>query len=93
MTFLFQSLLAVGLPLIAVPLLIHLINLRRHRRIQWAAMEFLLKARVLPLEANTEKLEICQTLTPKGLSQIMRATKSAAPPRSVNTRFSNTDTQ
>lgn len=42
MTFLFQSLLAIGLPLIGVPLLIHLINLRRRRRVDWAAMEFLL---------------------------------------------------
>lgn len=44
MTFLFQSLLTLGLPLIALPVLIHLINLRRHRRIQWAAMEFLLES-------------------------------------------------
>ncbi len=42
MTFLFQSLLGIGLPLIGVPLLIHLINLRRRRRIDWAAMDFLL---------------------------------------------------
>lgn len=31
-----------GLGLLAVPVLIHLINLFRHRRIEWAAMEFLL---------------------------------------------------
>ena len=42
MTFLFQSLLGIGLPLVGVPLLIHLINLRRRRRIDWAAMDFLL---------------------------------------------------
>ena len=28
--------------LIAVPLLIHLINMMRHKRVKWAAMEFLL---------------------------------------------------
>ncbi len=44
MSFLFQSLLAVGLPLLALPLLIHLINLRRHRRVAWAAMDFLLES-------------------------------------------------
>ena len=44
MSFLFQSLLTIGLPLIALPVLIHLINLRRHRRVQWAAMEFLLES-------------------------------------------------
>jgi hypothetical protein len=43
-SFLFQSLLAVGIPLIGLPLLIHLINLRRHRRMEWAAMEFLLES-------------------------------------------------
>ena len=31
-----------GLLLLGVPLVIHLINLFRHRRRQWAAMEFLL---------------------------------------------------
>jgi len=43
-SFLFQSLLAIGLPLLALPLLIHLINLRRHRHIEWAAMDFLLES-------------------------------------------------
>jgi hypothetical protein len=43
-SFLFQSLLTIGLPLVALPLVIHLINLRRHRRIEWAAMEFLLES-------------------------------------------------
>ena len=28
--------------LVLVPLLIHLINMMRHKRVQWAAMEFLL---------------------------------------------------
>ncbi|MCH2114770.1 MAG: BatA domain-containing protein [Pirellulales bacterium] len=44
MTFLFQSLLVAGLPLVGLPLLIHLINLRRRRRVQWAAMDFLLES-------------------------------------------------
>ena len=44
MSFLYQSLLLVGLPLIVLPLLIHLINLRRHRRVEWAAMDFLLES-------------------------------------------------
>lgn len=38
----FQSLLWWGLPLVAVPIIIHLINLLRHRKVTWAAMEFLL---------------------------------------------------
>ena len=41
-TFDFTSLLWWGLPLAAAPILIHLINLLRHRRVKWAAMEFLL---------------------------------------------------
>jgi hypothetical protein len=40
-TFLNQPLLW-GLGLAAVPVIIHLINMMRHRRVQWAAMEFLL---------------------------------------------------
>ena len=35
---------ATRLPLIAVPILIHLINLRRQQRIRWAAMQFLLES-------------------------------------------------
>src|SRR3989304_181180 len=37
-----HPLLLWGLPMVALPVLIHLINMMRHRRIQWAAMEFLL---------------------------------------------------
>jgi hypothetical protein len=38
----FAPLVWWGLPLIAAPLLIHLINLLRHRKVRWAAMELLL---------------------------------------------------
>lgn len=41
-TFDFQPLLWWGLPFAAAPLVIHLINLLRHRRVRFAAMEFLL---------------------------------------------------
>jgi len=41
-TFDFLSLLWWGLPLAAAPIIIHLINLLRHRKVPWAAMEFLL---------------------------------------------------
>lgn len=44
MSFLFPTLLTIGLPLIAVPVLIHLINLRRQQKIRWAAMQFLLES-------------------------------------------------
>lgn len=40
-TFLHPALLW-GLPIVAVPVLIHLINMMRHHRVHWAAMEFLL---------------------------------------------------
>ena len=43
MQFLYQG-LAWGFLLAFVPVLIHLINMMRHRRIQWAAMEFLLQS-------------------------------------------------
>ncbi len=35
----------LALPLIALPILIHLLNHRRHRTIQWGAMQFLLSAK------------------------------------------------
>ena len=44
MSFLFPTLLTIGLPLMAVPILIHLINLRRQQHIRWAAMQFLLES-------------------------------------------------
>jgi hypothetical protein len=40
-SFVHAALLA-GLAMIAAPVLIHLINMMRHRRVRWAAMEFLL---------------------------------------------------
>ena len=43
MSFLQPSLL-LALPLVALPIIIHLINRMRFKRIRWAAMEFLLKA-------------------------------------------------
>src|SRR5438874_9300928 len=43
MTFL-QPLLLVALPLVALPVIIHLINQRRYQTIRWAAMIFLLAA-------------------------------------------------
>src|SRR5437899_6645249 len=43
MTFL-QPFLLVALPLVALPIVIHLIDQRRHQTIRWAAMIFLLAA-------------------------------------------------
>jgi hypothetical protein len=44
MSFLFPTLLWAGLPLVALPLVIHLLNPQRQRRIRWAAMQFLLES-------------------------------------------------
>ena len=41
-TFDFLPFLWWGLPFVAAPVIIHLINLLRHRKVPWAAMEFLL---------------------------------------------------
>ena len=40
-----QPIALFGIALAATPILIHLINLMRHRRESWAAMRFLLKAK------------------------------------------------
>ena len=37
-----HPLLLWGLPIVGLPVLIHLINMMRHRRVEWAAMEFLI---------------------------------------------------
>ena len=44
--------------LIALVLIIHLINLLRHRRVQWAAMEFLLRS----YRRNRRRVQIKQWL-------------------------------
>ena len=41
----YAPLLLLGLPLITLPILIHLINRQRHRTIAWGAMMFLLDAK------------------------------------------------
>ena len=43
MQFVYQA-LTWGFLLALLPLLIHLINMMRHRRVKWAAMEFLLQS-------------------------------------------------
>lgn len=44
MSFLFPIVFWIGLPLVALPLVIHLLNLRRQKRVPWAAMQFLLES-------------------------------------------------
>jgi hypothetical protein len=39
-----QPILLAALPLVALPVIIHLINQRRYQTVQWAAMMFLLAA-------------------------------------------------
>src|SRR5207253_10857880 len=43
-SFLNPAYLFAGLALISLPIIIHLINRMRYKRIRWAAMEFLLKS-------------------------------------------------
>src|SRR6266545_7209635 len=42
--FLLPASMAIGGALVSVPVIIHLINRMRFKRIRWAAMEFLLKS-------------------------------------------------
>jgi hypothetical protein len=43
-TFVFPTLFWIGLPLVAMPAVIHFLNLRRQQRVPWAAMSFLLES-------------------------------------------------
>ena len=53
-----QPMLLAALPLVALPIIIHLINRMRFKRIRWAAMEFLLKSQ----KRNRRKLIIEQLI-------------------------------
>ncbi len=44
MTFLYPSIFWFGLPVVAIPAIIHLLHLRRQRKIAWPAMQFLLES-------------------------------------------------
>src|ERR687896_548490 len=52
------SYLVAGAALVSVPIIIHLINRMRFKRVRWAAMEFLLKAQ----KRNRRRLIIEQLL-------------------------------
>ena len=52
MTFLAPSLLAIGAALMAIPILIHFLNRRRHKTVEWAAMKYLLAA----MKSNRRRL-------------------------------------
>ena len=54
-----QPIALFGIALAATPILIHLLNLMRHRRQSWAAMRFLLKAK----ENSSRMSEIRRWLT------------------------------
>ena len=41
-----------GLALVGIPIIIHILNRRRYKTVQWAAMEFLLRA----LKKNRRRL-------------------------------------
>lgn len=53
-----NSTLLWGLVALAIPVLIHLINLLRHRRVSWAAMEFLLSS----IKKNTRWIRLRELL-------------------------------
>src|SRR5678815_5141893 len=53
-----NPLLLWALPLAAVPIVIHLLNRRRFKRVPWAAMEFLLAA----MKRNRKRLRMEQWL-------------------------------
>src|SRR6476620_1878960 len=56
--FLNPAFMVAGLALVSAPIIIHLINRMRYKRIRWAAMEFLLKSQ----KRNRRKLIIEQLI-------------------------------
>src|SRR5438270_10482635 len=57
-SFLNPGFLAAGAALVSLPIIIHLINRMRFRRVRWAAMEFLLKSQ----KRNRKRLIIEQLI-------------------------------
>src|SRR5215218_10319652 len=49
---------ATGLALVGIPILIHILNRRRYKMVNWAAMEFLLRA----MKKNRRRLKFEQWL-------------------------------
>ena len=49
-----NPLLLWALPLAAIPIIIHLLNRRRFQTVQWAAMEYLLRA----MKQNRKRMRI-----------------------------------
>lgn len=76
MSFLQQSLLWFTLAA-AIPVIIHLLNKRRHKTIQWAAMQFLLKA--TKESRGKKKLRHILILTCRALGLAMLAIAAARP--------------
>ena len=92
MTSFLHPLLLWGLAIVTVPIVIHLINLLRHRRVEWAAMEFLLASQrknstwvrlkellllLLRMAAVAAVvLIVAQPLGCKGLSQLLGGSKT-----------------
>jgi Mg-chelatase subunit ChlD len=73
MTFLAPSLLALGIALTAIPIVIHFLNRRRYKTVQWAAMSYLLAAmksnrRRLRFESLLLLLARCAVLALLGLA-------------------------
>ncbi|MGC4014203.1 MAG: BatA domain-containing protein [Luteolibacter sp.] len=76
MSFLQQSLLWFSLAA-AIPVIIHLLNKRRHKTIRWAAMQFLLKA--TRESRGKKKLRHILILTCRALGLVMLAVAAARP--------------
>src|SRR5881392_4194468 len=80
--FLNPAYLAAGAALISLPIIIHLINRMRFKRIRWAAMEFLLKA-----QKRTRKRLIIEQLLLLALRCILVAMAGLLVARFVGAAF------
>src|SRR5688572_25209175 len=77
LTFITPAFFAAGLALASIPIIIHILNRRRFKTINWAAMEFLLRA----MKKNRRRLKFEQwiLLATRCLAMLLVATALARP--------------
>src|SRR5213595_2036699 len=87
LSFITPAFFAAGIGLASIPIIIHILNRRRYKTVQWAAMEFLLRA----MKKNRRRLKFEQwlLLATRCAVLILAATALARPLGCRDTTFAS----
>src|SRR3954454_13170635 len=77
MAFVTPAFFVAGFALASIPIIIHILNRRRYRTVQWAAMDFLLRA--MKKNRRRLKFEQCLLLSPRCAVLFLVATALSRP--------------